>query len=370
MCTPLKFRRAGVFRAKHRYRSLSLLVSFVSSGYAISVHTNVESISAILAGGETWLCCYLPERKQQSCVWTFEGVNKPTKLRQARSVAKKMIPFVFFKTGSVYTVPLEEQKTVNSEGPDLAPWDFFIFPKIKDLMRGLTFVGPEEVVIAFNQHRVLKAFCGARRGTSGTAGGASGASGDRCGVSLNYILDVLRQGQKIVHTVNNERNRRPTRRRRKRLNKQKTTFIIHGVVMDRYCGFACFCTDYANFILPETISSDADYEQRGRPGRSCTDRGRVRDRRVIIYLCTARVLQAHEVLVSSSYVVGVADGTHPENSVGCETANANVLKRERSEPYAGRWTVLGSRAPWTFGMNAGCAGSRADTRRPEPSVRL
>ncbi|GBP17272.1 hypothetical protein EVAR_17764_1 [Eumeta japonica] len=36
--------------------------------------------------------------------------------------------------------------------PYLAPCDFFIFPKIKDLMRSLTYTRPEEAVVAFNQH--------------------------------------------------------------------------------------------------------------------------------------------------------------------------------------------------------------------------
>ncbi|GBP42201.1 Histone-lysine N-methyltransferase SETMAR [Eumeta japonica] len=36
--------------------------------------------------------------------------------------------------------------------PDLASCDFFIFTKIEVLMKGLTFTGPEEAVLAFNQH--------------------------------------------------------------------------------------------------------------------------------------------------------------------------------------------------------------------------
>ncbi|GBP35217.1 hypothetical protein EVAR_18342_1 [Eumeta japonica] len=39
-----------------------------------------------------------------------------------------------------------------ASSPDLEPCDFFIFLKIKDLIRGLTFTGPAEAVIAFNQH--------------------------------------------------------------------------------------------------------------------------------------------------------------------------------------------------------------------------
>lgn len=170
-------------------------------------HGLSNAVYDIVTGDETWIYSYIPERKQQSYVWVFEGEDKPTKIRQARSVGKKMIAFFFSKTGPVCTIPLQEQKTVNAEwyttvclpsvfekvrekrprgrillhqdnasahtakqtmsfldseevelvthppySPDLAPCDFFIFPKIKDLMRGKTFAEPEEAVLAFNEH--------------------------------------------------------------------------------------------------------------------------------------------------------------------------------------------------------------------------
>lgn len=45
-----------------------------------------------------------------------------------------------------------ELVTHPAHSPDLAPCDFFVFPKIKDLMRGFTFTSSEEAVTAFNQH--------------------------------------------------------------------------------------------------------------------------------------------------------------------------------------------------------------------------
>ncbi|GBP43806.1 Histone-lysine N-methyltransferase SETMAR [Eumeta japonica] len=136
--------------------------------------------------------------KQQSSVWVFEGNSKPTKLRRARSVGKKMIAFFsprrilsarsllknkrhLMPSGTPpfvcsvgilekirekrlksrillhhdYASPHTANKTM-SFSPDLAPCDFFIFPKIKDLMRGLTFTGPEEAELAFDQQRVKK----------------------------------------------------------------------------------------------------------------------------------------------------------------------------------------------------------------------
>ena len=36
--------------------------------------------------------------------------------------------------------------------PDLAPYDFFMFPKVKDLMRGIRFVSPEAAVEVYQEH--------------------------------------------------------------------------------------------------------------------------------------------------------------------------------------------------------------------------
>ncbi|XP_031622994.1 histone-lysine N-methyltransferase SETMAR-like [Contarinia nasturtii] len=36
--------------------------------------------------------------------------------------------------------------------PDLAPCDFFLFPKVKDQMRGMRFSSPEEAVDAYKMH--------------------------------------------------------------------------------------------------------------------------------------------------------------------------------------------------------------------------
>ncbi|GBP72328.1 Nucleic-acid-binding protein from transposon X-element [Eumeta japonica] len=48
--------------------------------------TNEEIRGHLRIGDETWICCCMLERKQQSSVWVFEGENNPTKLKQARSV--------------------------------------------------------------------------------------------------------------------------------------------------------------------------------------------------------------------------------------------------------------------------------------------
>lgn len=161
----------------------------------------------IVTGDESWIYAYEPESKQQSTVWVFQDEPNPTKVVRARSTSKQMIACFFGKTGHVATVPLEQRRTVNSEwytticlpvvfqeirktnrrrritlhhdnasshtsaqttaflstqnidlmshppySPDLSPNDFFLFPYVKNKLRGQRFSTPEEAVAAFRMH--------------------------------------------------------------------------------------------------------------------------------------------------------------------------------------------------------------------------
>lgn len=163
-----------------------------------------KAVYNIVSGDESWIYSYEPERKHQSAVWVFAGEIKPTKVVRSRSVSKKMVASFVAKTGHVVTVPLEERRTVTADwyttvclpqmiselrrgnpkrriilhhdnasshtaqktseflkqenvelmdhppySPDLSPNDYFTFPRIKDLLRGQRFQGPEEAVEAY-----------------------------------------------------------------------------------------------------------------------------------------------------------------------------------------------------------------------------
>ena len=169
-----------------------------------------KSVYYIVTGDESWIYAYEPETKNQSSVWVFENEEYPTKVVRSRSTSKQMVACFFTKTGHVATMALENQKTVNSAwytticlpqvfdelrktnkrrriilhhdnasshtschtneflaaknielmghppySPDLAPSDFFLFPTIKDKLRGQRFSTPETAVEAF-KNRVLE----------------------------------------------------------------------------------------------------------------------------------------------------------------------------------------------------------------------
>ncbi len=161
----------------------------------------------ILTGDETWIYQYDPETKVQSSIWIFPMDEPPVKFRRSRSTGKVMVASFFRRGGHVATVELQDRRTVNADwyisvclpevfqeienrwpntglhglllhhdnasahtaavtldflaergvqlvthppySPDLAPCDFFLFPKMKERLRGKQFQTPEEAVLAY-----------------------------------------------------------------------------------------------------------------------------------------------------------------------------------------------------------------------------
>lgn len=165
-----------------------------------------KAVYDIITGDETWIYCYEPESKRQSAQWIFPDEALPTKVKRTRSAGKQMVASFFGRTGHVATVALPLKSTVNAEwytticlpevfrkvrekrpegnillhhdnarphianrtteylaklrvellgaptySPDLSPCDFFLFPTIKDRMRGLRFDSAEAAVEAYEQ---------------------------------------------------------------------------------------------------------------------------------------------------------------------------------------------------------------------------
>ena len=69
----------------------------------------------VVTGDETWIYQYDPESKKQSSVWRFPGEHNPNKVKRQKSAGKQMIATFFAKRGHVTTIPLVERKTVSSE---------------------------------------------------------------------------------------------------------------------------------------------------------------------------------------------------------------------------------------------------------------
>lgn len=161
----------------------------------------------IITGDETWIYQYDPETKRQSTVWLFQNEPTPTKVKRARSAGKILIASFFSLTGYLVSVPLRNQRSINAEwyvtkclpevftavsnkrpntglrglllhhdnapahsafktrdfldstpvklvghppySPDLAPCDFFLFPKIKNQLKGKQFSSAEDALAAF-----------------------------------------------------------------------------------------------------------------------------------------------------------------------------------------------------------------------------
>ena len=167
----------------------------------------------IVTGDETWIYNCDPETKSQSMVWSKIGEPPPKKFRRARSARRTMFAIFFGFKGIVASIPLEERRTVNSEwytevclpqvfekllrgrpkkelrrhilhhdnapahtsgktlnfiadsgidlltppaySPDLAPCDFWLFPKLKEPLRGKLFETREDLVSAVEEQLSL-----------------------------------------------------------------------------------------------------------------------------------------------------------------------------------------------------------------------
>lgn len=165
-----------------------------------------KSVDNILTGDETWVYFYDPETKQQSRQWVTSEEDAPLKFRRERSVGKVMAAVFFRRCGILQPVLLEHGATVTADwycgvclpqvlqslaqerpkiqekgiflhhdnapahraratqeflqatqlvqlphpaySPDLAPADFFLFPRMKKNLKGKHFNSREELVVA------------------------------------------------------------------------------------------------------------------------------------------------------------------------------------------------------------------------------
>ena len=109
------------------------------------INSDPAVVDALVTCDESWIFCYDPETKRQSSQWKYAGSSRPKKARQSKSIHKLlMIPF-FDSTGMIYMhwVPtgqtvtdyLTKMGTKTVPHPpyslDLAPCDFWLFPKLR-----------------------------------------------------------------------------------------------------------------------------------------------------------------------------------------------------------------------------------------------
>ena len=173
---------------------------------AEQVHNDPTFMSRIITGDESWVYGYDPETKQQSSQWKRPHSPRPKKARQVRSGTKSMLVIFFDIRGVVHREFVPQGQTVNAEfyctilkrlredirrkrpelwrdgnwvlhhdnapahsalktreffgctntivaphppySPDLAPCDFFLFPKMKFKLKGRRFDTVEEIQLA------------------------------------------------------------------------------------------------------------------------------------------------------------------------------------------------------------------------------
>ena len=167
------------------------------------INSDPQVLDAQVTCDESWIYCYDPETKRQSSQWKHAGSPRPKKARQSKSTQKlMMIPF-FDSMGIIYIHWVPTRITVNKEyyievlrefkkrfrrkrpelfesgqwhfhqnnapvhnsilvkdyltqmgiktvphppySPDLAPCDFWLFPKLKENLRGNRYSTSEDM---------------------------------------------------------------------------------------------------------------------------------------------------------------------------------------------------------------------------------
>ena len=178
-----------------------------------NIENDPELLTKVITGDETWVFEYDPETKRQSKQWLSPNSPRPKKARQSRSQIKVMLIAFFDARGIVHAEFIPQGQTINQHvyqsvlknllaairrkrselfdsntwllhhdnapahsalsvhrflaekhvsvldqppySPDLAPCDFFLFPRLKGIVKGIRFVDVEAIKEAVT--RELKA---------------------------------------------------------------------------------------------------------------------------------------------------------------------------------------------------------------------
>ena len=186
-----------------------LRVQFCRNSLARFAEGRPRRVLDIVTGDESWFYLYDPTTKEQSKEWVSKTDARPTKVRRNRSAGKRMVAIFFMKSGLIESIPLESGTSVTGEwyindclpqvfdailrtqrradlcklilhddnarphrawitteflvehhvesypnppySPDLSPCDFFIFPKLKNQLRGIRFNDDDDMLEALDE---------------------------------------------------------------------------------------------------------------------------------------------------------------------------------------------------------------------------
>ena len=167
------------------------------------INSDPTVLDALVTCDESWIYCYDPETKRQSSQWKHASSPRPRKARQSKSTHKLLMIPCFDSTGMIYMHWIPTGQTVNKEfyvevlrgfrkrfrwkrpalfksgqwhfhqdnapvhnsilvtdyltkmgiktipqppySPDLVPCDFWLFPKLKEKLRGCRYETIEEM---------------------------------------------------------------------------------------------------------------------------------------------------------------------------------------------------------------------------------
>ncbi|CAK9833005.1 Mariner Mos1 transposase [Anthophora retusa] len=118
-----------------------------------------EFLRRFITVDETWIHHYQPETKEQSKQWVSVGESAPKKAKTVPSAGKVMA--TIFWDSSAHTSAIVAKKLLElgyqilphpPYSPDLAPFDYYLFPNMKKRLAGKKFLSNEEVIAETNYY--------------------------------------------------------------------------------------------------------------------------------------------------------------------------------------------------------------------------
>ena len=127
-----------------------------------------KQFANVVTGDETWVHYFEPVRKVSNKIWATKHSKRPIIAKRSLSTKKVLYAIFFSGEGVAIKVPVKKGKSIMGKyykdvvlkklkkyyPPDLAPCDFFLFPKLKAFLAGRKYQSRQALGSAIHQYLI------------------------------------------------------------------------------------------------------------------------------------------------------------------------------------------------------------------------
>ena len=118
-----------------------------------------KQFANVVTGDETWVHYFEPVRKVSNKMWATKHSKRPIIAKRSLSTKKVLYAIFFSGEGVAIKVPVKKGKSITRKYykdvvPDLAPCDFFLFPKLKAFLAGRKYQSRQALGSAIHQYLI------------------------------------------------------------------------------------------------------------------------------------------------------------------------------------------------------------------------